>query len=147
MGACLDWNLNVPPTLDDSRAAFHFFFLKRNVFFFSDYLLDNIKQAKWNETRKEKEKKTINKVWIDSVMVDMNRLVRKCLKAFFFSSFLNNFLFFSLSFYLISLFSISFRFLCLFLGIVHIMSQNHALSIKTERVSAISMRRISNRMS
>lgn len=34
-------------------------------------------------------------------MVDMNRLVRKCLKAFFFSSFLNNFLFFSLSFYLI----------------------------------------------
>lgn len=76
-------------------------------FFPLDNLLDNIKQNKWND------KKIINKVRIDSVIGDMNRLVRRCLKALFFVlRFFTRYLYFFISF---SLWSISFWFHCLFL--------------------------------
>lgn len=74
----------------------------------------------------------------------MNRLVRRCLKALFFVlHFSTRYLYFFISF---SLWSISFWFHCLFFSIVHIMSQKHALGIKTESVSVFSMRRFPNRM-
>lgn len=98
-------------------------------------------------TEQRETAKTINKVRIDSVMDDMNRLIRRCLKAIhsfylFFLSFLLSCYYFVLSFYRIfALLHFILACFCLFSQhIEHIISQNHAYCIKMKRVSEISMR-------